>query len=137
VPEVSVISVVLVSHGQLAGDFLRVAEMIAGRQEAVIGLGLAESESPTAFRKRLREAILSLPTYDGTLVLTDLWGGTPCNVALSLTRECSLGVDCAVVSGLNLSMLLEALACREKITAARELAEKACLAGKEDVRSEG
>ncbi len=137
IPEVSVISLVLVSHGQLAGDFLRVAEMITGRQEAVISLGLAEGESPTVFRKRLREAILSLPTYDGTLVLTDMWGGTPCNVALSLTRECSLGVDCAVVSGLNLAMLLDALAQREKMTTARDLAERATRAGSEDIRSEG
>lgn len=131
------ISLVLVSHGQLAGDFLRVAEMIAGRQEAVISLGLAEGESPTLFRKRLREAILSLPPYDGTLVLTDLWGGTPCNVALSLTRECSLGIDCAVISGLNLAMLLEALAHREKTAAARALAETASRAGNQDIRSEG
>ncbi len=131
------ISLVLVSHGQLAGDFLRVAEMIAGRQDAVISLGLAEGESPTIFRRRLREAILSLPPHDGTLVLADMWGGTPCNVALSLTRECSLGIDCAVVGGLNLAMLLEALAQRAPITSARELAEKASRAGNEDIRSEG
>jgi PTS system mannose-specific IIB component len=70
-------------------------------------------------------------------VLTDLWGGTPCNVALSLTRECSLGIDCAVVSGLNLAMLLEALAQRAPIASARELAEKASRAGNADIRSEG
>jgi len=132
-----VIALVLVSHGQLAGDLLRVAEMIAGQQDAVTSLGLAEGESPALFRKRLREAILSLPTYDGTLVLVDMWGGTPCNVALSLTRECSLGVDCAIVSGLNLAMLLEALTQREKAVAARELAEKSARAGALDIRSEG
>lgn len=100
--------IVVASHGQLAGAMLGSAAMICGPGEDVIAVGLTPDQTPEAFGDVLRSAMGT----DGrpVLVMTDMVGGTPHNVAAVVCRAAaSPSREVACVSGLNLAMLLEAL----------------------------
>lgn len=101
------VRIVLVSHGRLADELLRTAEIILGPKTAVAALGLGANESPEAFSERLRATINPADDSEDTLVLADLWGGTPFNMACALPVPS--GKKYAVVGGVNLAMLVEAL----------------------------
>ena len=95
--------IVIATHGGLAAAFRDSAQLICGPTEGVIALGLDPEDSPESFADRLRTEIGSL---DGpVLVLTDLPGGTPHNVASVVARS---RPQTAVISGVNLGMVVEA-----------------------------
>jgi len=96
--------ILVVGHGDLAGALLATAEMICGRLEDVQAVGLLPAESPESFSERLIEAA---GDPDGRLlILTDLVGGTPHNVALAATRRLPKAL---LISGVNLAVLVEAV----------------------------
>jgi mannose/fructose-specific phosphotransferase system component IIA len=86
------------------------AENVVGAQAEVRVLGLTGSEAPDGFEKRLRETLLELETQAGTLILSDMLGGTPCNVCLRLARDPQFHFE--LVTGVSLPMLITALANR-------------------------
>ncbi len=101
------IGIVLVSHCNLAEEYLRVAELIVGELpacKAVCFTGNAEVED---MMRELRDAIREVDRGKGVLVLTDLFGGTPANISLSF-----LGPRVEVVCGMNLPMLIKLAGCR-------------------------
>ncbi|MBI4396294.1 MAG: PTS sugar transporter subunit IIA [Elusimicrobia bacterium] len=104
------ISVVIVTHGQMGHELLRCAEGIVGKQASVWVLGLEPSQGPEAFQKKVEQAVKEMDTPAGVLLLVDMLGGTPCNVALRQCRDPRLHYD--VVTGVNLPMLLTALSNR-------------------------
>lgn len=95
--------IVLTGHGTLPGSLLGTTEMICGPVADMSAVGLAGGETPDHFADELRAAI----GHDGrrVLVLCDLLGGTPFNVASAIARR-SPRVIC--VSGMNLAMAVEA-----------------------------
>lgn len=95
--------IVVASHGDLAEAFLASAEMICGALEDVRAVGLRPDHSPEAYAELLRDAVGEGPC----LVLADLAGGTPSNVALLVARG---RPEMAVVAGANLGMVIEAAA---------------------------
>lgn len=110
-------AIVVLSHGDLAKGFADAARMIAGVQPKVYWVGLGEGEGPEAFRGKVEQVLASLEG-DDVLFLVDLFGGTPSNVASMLFLENVRGVASrprrlAIVSGVNLGILLEALANRQ------------------------
>jgi PTS system mannose-specific IIB component len=101
--------VVVVSHGPLASAMLAAAAMICGAMSRIGAIGLDPEESPESLLERLRDAIdPSRPT----LILTDLQGGTPHNVACVLARRHDT-VSC--VAGLNLGLLIEVATCTDAL----------------------
>lgn len=101
--------VLVVSHGDLAAAMVASAVMICGEHERVGWLGLLPADSPESFAERLRVAI------DGdrpTLILSDLYGGTPNNVVMALARG-RAGVR--AISGANLGLLMEAMTADEPL----------------------
>jgi mannose/fructose/sorbose-specific phosphotransferase system IIA component len=122
------INVVVVSHGDLADALIRSAQMIAGESGDVFGISLSPGDTPEAFGARLNAQLDALDGQE-TLVLIDLFGGTPYNVAArQLLRP---GVEC--VAGANLPMLLEAVMSREAADSVTELAAGIAQQGKESV----
>ena len=95
--------IVVVAHGPLATAFLASAELILGPLDDAMAVGLDPADSPETFRDRLLAA--AGDPRRPTLILTDLVGGTPHNVALAATRALP---DAVVISGLNLAVLIEA-----------------------------
>lgn len=93
--------IVVATHGELARALLITVESIAGPQPDIVCLCLATSDSPAAFEARLSAALTpGVPA----LVLVDFPGGTPWNTALRVAHSRE---QVRVVSGVNLSMLLE------------------------------
>jgi mannose/fructose-specific phosphotransferase system component IIA len=95
--------IVVAAHGDLAGALLAAAKLICGQLQDVVAVGLAPEDSPESFRERFMAA--AGDPDRPLLVLSDLAGGTPHNIALAATRQLPRA---ALISGVNLAVLLEA-----------------------------
>jgi len=102
------INVVVVTHGDFGEALIRAAEMIVGPQENVRAVALLPEESPAGFGDKL-DAVLADLDGQETLLLIDLFGGTPCNVS---SRKV-LQANTEVITGMNMAMLIEALTSRD------------------------
>ena len=125
------INIVVVSHGDLGEALIRSAEMIVGPAKNASAISLQPDDSPASFKERFEQRLESLEGEE-TLILIDLFGGTPYNV---VARE-ALKEHVECITGVNLPMMLELLVCAETATAA-ELAESITQAGKDSVRNLG
>ncbi|RXT30715.1 hypothetical protein BVJ53_00425 [Lacticaseibacillus chiayiensis] len=94
--------VILLSHGRFAEEILKSAEMILGNLDNFTALGLQPSEGPDQLAERVKKLIDSSGDPD-KLIIVDLLGGTPSNVAISMMAQ---NPDLRVLSGLNLPMIL-------------------------------
>jgi mannose/fructose-specific phosphotransferase system component IIA len=96
--------VLVAAHGGLADAFVASAALICGELDDVHAVGLLPTDSPESFSERLMAA--AGDPADNLLILTDLAGGTPHNVALVATRRLPKAV---LISGVNLAVLIEAV----------------------------
>lgn len=96
------VGLVVATHGRLAEELLHTAELIVGRLEQSEAVSVGADASVDEARARLAEAMKRVDSGDGVLVLTDMFGGTPANLALTF-----LGDQVEVVSGVNLPMILK------------------------------
>ncbi len=94
---------VIVTHGFLAQALLESARLIVGETPRLAAVGLEPGDGPEVCERKLRQAVEEVDDGDGVLVLTDLPGGTPCNVGLQCGGDGSL----EVVTGVNLSMVVK------------------------------
>lgn len=107
------VGIVLASHGELAAGVRQTGSMVFGDQENVAVVSLKPSMGPDEFRANLEEAVGTLEDQEQVLFLVDLWGGTPFNQTSALVK----GHDTwAIVTGLNLPMLIEAYSARMDAT---------------------
>lgn len=103
------IGLVLVSHGRLAVEFKAAMEHVVGRQEQVETICIGPDDDMEMRRKEIVAAIHLVDTGDGVVVLTDMFGGTPSNLAISAMN----GANVEVVAGINLPMLVKLASLRE------------------------
>ena len=96
------IGLVLVTHGRLAQEFVTAMEHVVGPQEAIAAISIGPEDDMEARRADIRAAVAGVDRGAGVILLTDLFGGTPSNLAISLMREA--GVE--VIAGINLPMLI-------------------------------
>jgi len=101
------VGVVVATHGRLAHELLACAEAIVGSMARAGALSVGSDVPLDAARDSLAVAIHDLDDGDGVLVLTDMLGGTPANLALGF-----LDAHVEVVTGVNLPMLLKLASCR-------------------------
>ena len=104
------VGIILASHGGFAEGIYQSGEMIFGKQENVKACILKPSEGPDDIRKKMEDAIASFDDPEQVLFLIDLWGGTPFNQANNLFDKHQ--DTWAIVTGLNLPMLIEAYGAR-------------------------
>lgn len=114
------VGIIIASHGEFANGILQSAEMIFGKQQDVSACTLMPSEGPEDIRKKMEDAIASFENQDEVLFLVDLWGGTPFNQANGLIAGHE--DKWAIVTGLNLPMLIETYASRMSMEKAPEIA---------------
>ena len=126
------VGIILASHGQFAEGILQSGSMIFGEQENVKAVILKPSEGPDDLRAKLEEAVASFDNQDEVLFLVDLWGGTPFNQSNTLFEEHK--DKWAIVSGLNLPMLIEAYASRFSMESAHEIAAHIIETAKDGVK---
>jgi PTS system mannose-specific IIA component len=96
------VGLVLATHGRLAEELLATAASVCGPIPRAQAISLSSQQSMEEARARLGEAIRAADDGDGVLVLTDMLGGTPANLALTFLAE-----RIEVITGVNLPMLLK------------------------------
>ena len=112
----SMIGLVLVTHGRLAAEFVTAMEHVVGPQEAVVPICIGPEDDMEGRRNDIAAAIKAVDTGEGVILLTDLFGGTPSNLAISLMKAERI----EVIAGINLPMLIRLASARRtmKIKAA-------------------
>ena len=126
------VGIILASHGDFAKGILQSGEMIFGTQPNVKAVTLQPSEGPDDIRAKMEEAITTSENPEQVLFMVDLWGGTPFNQTSGLINGHE--DTWAVVTGLNLPMLIEAFASRMSMESAQEIAAHVYGVAKEGVR---
>jgi PTS system mannose-specific IIA component len=121
------IGVVVATHGKLAEEMIRTAEAVVGRLEHVVPVSVVAT-SPD-MRGDLRAAIQRVDQGDGVLLLTDLLGGSPTNLCVSLLAEHKV----EVVTGINLPMLLKLSGLRASGKPIGEIAHDLAEAGQRSI----
>ncbi|WP_057874087.1 mannose/fructose/sorbose PTS transporter subunit IIA [Loigolactobacillus rennini] len=114
------VGIIIASHGKFADGILQSGELIFGKQENVKAVTLMPDEGPDDLKAKMQAAVKSFGDPEQVLFLIDLWGGTPFNQANSLYEAHK--DKWAMVTGLNLPMLVEAYASRLSMNTAQEIA---------------
>ena len=96
------IGLVLVTHGRLAAEFVVAMEHVVGPQEAIEPICIGPDDDMEARRQDIADAIARVDRGKGVIILTDLFGGTPSNLAISLMKTDRI----EVIAGINLPMLI-------------------------------
>jgi PTS system mannose-specific IIA component len=115
------IGVVVVTHGQLATELLNAAETIVGDLPRFAAVSIGWHEDTEDARAEIGEAIARVKQDGGVLILTDMFGGTPSNLAMTF-----LSGDVEVITGVNLPMLIKLAGMTpvtDLLTVAREMRE--------------
>ena len=94
------LGIVLVTHGNLAKEFVAAMQHVVGHQDTVC---IGPEDNMEARRDEILQKVESVNTGDGTIVLTDLFGGTPSNLAISIMDKAKI----EVLAGVNLPMLIK------------------------------
>ena len=97
------IGLVLVTHGRLALEFIHAMEHVVGKQSQIEAVCIGPDDKMDARRADIAAAIARVNVGPGVIILTDMFGGTPSNLAISLLQEGQV----EVVAGLNLPMLVK------------------------------
>jgi PTS system mannose-specific IIA component len=120
------IGLVLVTHGRLASEFIVAMEHVVGPQERIAGICIGPDDDMDQRRKDIAKAIAKVDDGTGVIILTDLFGGTPSNLAISLMKSDKI----EVIAGVNLPMLIrlegarKTMDVRSAVAAAREAGRK-------------
>ena len=104
------IGMVLVTHGHLATEFRAALEHVVGPQKQFVPISIGPEDDMERRRLEIIEAIESVDTGDGVVVLTDMFGGTPSNLAIS----CMGRPNVEVLAGINMPMLVKLAKVREE-----------------------
>lgn len=117
------IGMILVTHGRLAEHFVDAMEHVVGLQEAVATICIGPNDDMEKRRKEIARAIKQVDDGSGVIILTDLFGGTPSNLAISLLDAGHV----EVIAGINLPMLIRLAGARKNmdVVSAVEAAQQA------------
>jgi PTS system mannose-specific IIA component len=117
------IGMILVTHGRLAEEFVHAMEHVVGEQSDVATVCIGPHDDMELKRKEIAKAIKQVDSGDGAVILTDLFGGTPSNLAISLLKAGKT----EVIAGINLPMLIRLAGARKdmKLMAAAKAARDA------------
>lgn len=113
------VGLVIAAHGRLAQELLSTAEQIVGPLPQTTAVTMQPGCDPDSVRAHLNEAVRAVDDGGGVIVLTDLFGGTPCKESLLLLASHTL----EVIAGVNLPMVLKAASLRKQPAPLAELAE--------------
>ena len=97
------IGMVLVTHGRLAAEFVAALEHIVGPQQAIAAICIGPDDDMEQRRREILESVARVENGDGVVLLTDMFGGTPSNLAISVLDRARV----EVIAGVNLPMLIK------------------------------
>lgn len=104
------IGLVLVTHGRLAAEFVAATEHVVGPQPAMRAICIGPDDDMEQRRRDILQAVAEVEDGHGVIVLTDMFGGTPSNLAISIMEKAKI----EVIAGVNLPMLIKLAGVRDK-----------------------
>src|SRR5579859_6127824 len=116
------IGMVLVTHGRLAAEFVAALEHVVGPQSQIAAICIGPEDDMEARRGDIMRSIAEVDSGDGAVLLTDMFGGTPSNLAISVMDRAKI----EVIAGINLPMLIKLASLRQS-----ESPERAVLGAQE------
>lgn len=119
------IGLILVTHGRLADQFVEAMEHVVGPQADIVTVCIGPQDDMEQRRAEIAEAIRSVDGGEGVIILTDLFGGTPSNLAISLLEAGRV----EVIAGINLPMLIRLAGARKSLDVVKAV-EAAQIAGR-------
>ena len=120
------IGMVLVTHGRLADEFVAAMEHVVGAQAQVATVCIGPEDDMEQRRAEIMDKVTTVDGGRGVVLLTDMFGGTPSNLAISILDRANV----EVIAGINLPMLIKLASVRktdsltDAVTAAREAGQK-------------
>ncbi|MBR3653828.1 MAG: PTS mannose transporter subunit IIAB [Elusimicrobia bacterium] len=124
------INILILSHCELTKELIKTAEVIAGKQENLFYIDQdIKNENLVSLQDKISEILKKINNDKGTLILTDMLGGTPCNASVLLTKNFNI----EVLTGVNLPMILSAIFTSRTVQTAKELADKVLADGKKSI----
>lgn len=105
------IGMILVTHGRLAEHFIDAMEHVVGKQDGVATICIGPNDDMEQRRADIADAIREVDEGQGAIILTDLFGGTPSNLAISLLDTGHV----EVIAGINLPMLIRLAGARKSM----------------------
>ncbi len=124
------INILILSHCELTKELIKTAEVIAGKQENLFYIDQdIKNENLASLQEKISEILIKINNEKGTLILTDMLGGTPCNASVLLTKDFNI----EVLTGVNLPMILSAIFASRSAQNAKELADKVLSDGKKSM----
>lgn len=125
------IGIVIVTHNGLAQEMAAATQLIVGVQEKLATVGIGPDDDVDQRKREIADAIKSVDTGKGVVLVTDMFGGTPCNLALTFLKRGKV----EVLAGANLPSLIKLVSVRatkpleEAVKVAIELGRKYMRAG--------
>lgn len=119
------IGMVLVTHGRLAEEFVAATEHVVGEQQDIRAICIGPDDDMEQRREDIVKAVEQVDSGSGVVVLTDMFGGTPSNLAISMLDRGNV----EVVAGINLPMLIKMASVRKTKTL-QEAVDEAQAAGR-------
>jgi PTS system mannose-specific IIA component len=113
------IGMVLVTHGRLAQEFVAALEHVVGPQERVAAVCIGPDDDMEQRRQEILDKVAAVDGGDGVVVLTDMFGGTPSNLAISIMDRASV----EVIAGVNLPLLIKLAQVRSSLPIADAVAQ--------------
>ena len=104
------IGLVIVTHGRLAEEFLDAMEHVVGPQKSVVPISIGPDDDMERRRRDILKAVAGVDDGQGVILLTDMFGGTPSNLAISVMEQ----THAEVIAGLNLPMLIKLASVRNR-----------------------
>jgi mannose PTS system EIIA component len=106
------IGLILVTHGTLANEFVVAMEHVVGPQKQIAMVCIGPRDDMEQRRKEIAQAIKTVNTGEGVIILSDLFGGTPSNLSISLLDAGKV----EVIAGVNLPMLIRLESARKNMS---------------------
>lgn len=103
------IGIIIVTHGNLAIELISVAEHVVGKQQHLVPICIGPEDNIERRREEILAAVTAAETGRGVAILTDMFGGTPSNLAISVMQPGSV----EVVAGVNVPMLIKLISLRQ------------------------
>jgi PTS system mannose-specific IIA component len=126
------VGLLIISHCELAKEFLKAAELILGSLDAADAISINQQTESEEILKAISDKIKVLDRGKGILVLTDMFGGTPSNLSMPFLQEGKL----EVLTGVNLPMVIAVAQDRDRLSLS-QLGEKGLEAGKRSITLAG
>ncbi|MGI8543541.1 MAG: PTS sugar transporter subunit IIA [Aridibacter sp.] len=119
---------VIVTHGQLANEFLKAAEHVVGDLDHIASVSIGWNDDVEQSQKEIKTAIEKVSNKKGVLLLTDMFGGTPTNISAMFIKK----NEVEVITGVNLPMVIKIASQNNDLTLS-ELAEAVEAQGKQSI----